>query len=196
MEKNKRKDISNSLKVFEQIKDKTSIRFFGDEVLRSKCIKVKQSEFASTEINEICKDLTSAIEAFRSITGTGRGIAANQIGYNKRIVVIYYNDEYTVLINPKAINKAGKGSYYETCMSSGNLLTGKVIRPWQATFKYQDQKGVTHVLDADEKLTRILFHEIDHLNGFICLDRYIKKSAKYVFDGKDEIFGYSFEQIK
>lgn len=192
---NNKYDISNSLKTFERIKNELTIKFFGDPSLRTICEDVTNEEFGSTNINKVCDDLVSVISKYRKITGTGRGIAANQIGYNKNIIVTWLEDRPEIFINLKVLNSKGKGSYWETCMSSGGMLTGEVIRAWMCTFEYKDVQGNNHTIDANEKQTRILLHELDHLKGIICLDKYEPTTSKYVFGGAEEILKFPFKRI-
>ena len=93
------------------------------------------------------------------------------------------------------VKSEGMGSYHETCLSSGVLLLGEVHRAWQGVFEYEDLTGATHTLEADEKKSRVLLHEIDHLDGYICSDRYEPQTLKIVTGGKDEIFGAEFHRL-
>jgi peptide deformylase len=75
------------------------------------------------------------------------------------------------------------------------LMVGEVYRPWTATFKYFDTEGHEHTLAADDKQTRILLHEIDHLDGIICSDKYEPKTFRYVTGGREELMALPSKRL-
>lgn len=185
----------DSLELFKWTAKKLPIRFFGDEVLRQTCEPVKGREIGSPEIKQLIKSLTDTLAQYRRHTGMGRGLAANQIGHAKRIIVVWLGDEPSVFINPKLASSEGMGSYRESCISSGTLLIGEVHRPWTGVFEYQDTNGQRHRLQADEKQTRILLHEIDHLDGITCNEKYQPGTLRFIHGGKTEIMGYELKEL-
>lgn len=185
----------NSLQLFEWTAKNLPVRFFGDDILHKPCEAIGQSEFGTAELKGISEVLTNTLAKYREHTGMGRGIAANQVGYLKQMVVVWLNDQPKVLINPRLVSSEGKGSYWESCISSGTLLIGEVHRPWQGIFKYQDLDGEHHTLKANEKETRILLHEIDHLQGIVCTDRYEPRSLRFIQGGKAEVFSYQLTKL-
>jgi peptide deformylase len=196
MPKRENQGILASLKEFEWMANELPLRFFGDEILHKPCDAVEDQEFGSEPLQQIVASLTDTLAKYRSRTGVGRGIAANQIGHPKRIVVVWLGDKPEAFINPKLVSSSGVGSYWESCMSSGSTLIGEIHRPWLGEFEYQDIDGATHQLKADEKQTRLLLHEMDHLGGVICSERYEPKTTRFICGGKDEILGYSFKRLK
>jgi peptide deformylase len=109
--------------------------------------------------------------------------------------VVWLNNKPEVLINPRMISSQGIGSYWESCISSGTLPIGEVHRPWKGIFEYQDKKGRSRRLEADEKQTRVLLHEIDHLNGIVCTERYEPRTTSFIYGGKEEILSYELRRI-
>ena len=171
------------------------IRFFGDASLRDICLPVERAEFGSDAIKDIADQLVATLTKYREHTGMGRGLAANQIGHNKRMVAVFFGEKMEIFYNPEILSTEGSGSYWESCLSSGTLIVGEVHRAWKATFRYFDLEGLEHTLEADEKQTRVLMHEIDHLDGITCDERYEPKTMKIVAGGKEEILGFPFKQI-
>jgi len=157
---------------------------------------VEEHEFGGVEVTRIADELTATLIKYREKTGLGRGLAANQIGYTRRIIAVLFDDEPQVMCNPKVVSSEGLGSYWESCISSGALLVGEVHRPWTATFSYNAVDGSEQHIEADEKQTRVLLHEIDHLDGITCDEKYEAKTMKVVTGGKEEIFGYAFSKIE
>ena len=166
------------------LSEETKLCFFGDPNLRQRLSPVSRSEFGSPEVTEIIRDLTLFLKRYRTRTGMGRGVAANQLGYNKRIFVVWDWDDAQPItyINPKIISKRNKAEYMESCISSGGLIVGNVIRPHLITIRYQDETGASKNEDLNEKESRVFQHELDHLNGILCADHYQKGTVSFIFD--------------
>ncbi len=175
--------------------DQLPIRYFGDSILYSPCKAITQKEFGTKKLKASATKLIKTLKAYRKETGTGRGLAANQIGIGKRMICIWLGDDPEVFCNPQVISTTGKGSYWESCLSSGSLLIGQVIRPWQGKFKYWDLEGKVHTLDANEKQTRLFLHEMQHLDGGVCTELYEPGTIRFIRGGKEEVLGYKFERI-
>ena len=105
----------------------------------------------------------------------GVGLAAPQIGINKRIFVMDCSSENEekdcrVVINPE-IEQASEelGSYKEGCLSIPGI-TEEISRPKVIKVLYQDLNGVLQ-RDTYDDLWSICFqHELDHLNGKLFID--------------------------
>ncbi len=177
---NNNQGILESLEIFKWTATEIpSFRFLGDKALKQKCIPFKEEEFGQQEIKEIAKEIIDTLKKYRAKTGIGIGLAANQIGITRRMIVVWLKEEPEVLVNPEILESEGEGSYWESCMSSGIMLIGKVIRSWQGTFRYKDLEGKEHTFKADPKQTRVLLHEIDHLNGITCVEEYEKGTERF-----------------
>ena len=109
---------------------------------------------------------------------SGVGLAAPQVGVNKKMLVVYYEFDKKiiqhVLVNPKIIASSIKMCYLnsgEGCLSVDNDHEGYVYRPNKVTIKAYDalkEKEVTIVARGYEAI--VLQHEIDHLNGILYYD--------------------------
>ena len=192
---NQNEDLINSLELFKWAARELPIRFYGDVALGTVCAPILKGEFGGAVLLQMANELTDTLMKYRKKTGMGRGLAANQIGYTRRIIVVLFEDEPLVMCNPSLVESEGLGSYMESCLSSGALLIGEVHRPWTATFRYYTVDGSEQQLEADEKQTRIILHEIDHLDGITCSEKYQPKTMKIVTGGKKEVFGYSFVKL-
>ncbi len=97
----------------------------------------------------------------------GVGLAANQVGILKSIIVVLVNEEPKVMINPEIIfYSEEKEIDDEGCLSIPETLLKKE-RYSKVTVKYRNLKGHPH-LETHEGLTaRVIQHEIDHLNGIL-----------------------------
>ena len=113
----------------------------------------------------------------------GVGLAANQIGLNKRMIAIYFEDEDRTheyaLVNPKIVSYSVKLCCLDSgegCLSVEKDVEGYVYRYYKVTVKGFDaitNKDVT--IKARGYLSIILQHEIDHLEGKLYTDRIDKK---------------------
>lgn len=146
------------------------IRTFGDPVLKSRAAPVDKFD---ESLEQLAEDM---LETMREHEGVG--LAANQVGRLKRILVAALEDEEYVIVNPE-INETGDESEkdVEGCLSIPEIQV-EVERPTQVTVSGQDQSGAPIQLEADGLLARILQHEMDHLNGVLILDRTDRESRK------------------
>ena len=118
----------------------------------------------------------------------GIGLAANQIGINKRVCVINVK-EPIVLINPEIIEKSKeKFLFLEGCLSFDGKSV-KTTRYKSVTVKADNHTGKLHFgvwnehneegYNKGEKLdyaleTACVQHEIDHLDGITMFDREVE----------------------
>ena len=105
----------------------------------------------------------------------GIGLAAPQIGVNKRITVIDLSnkarpEEKLVLINPEITFREGKQFSEEGCLSLPEIRE-KVNRAAKVKVRAQDAKGKWFEMEGEELLARCFQHEIDHLDGILFLFR-------------------------
>ena len=112
----------------------------------------------------------------------GVGLAAPQIGVNKRIFVIDCSRENEekdcrIVINPEIEHESEELSpYKEGCLSIPGI-TEEVLRPKVIKVIYQDIRGVLQRSTFDDLWSTCFQHELDHLNGKLFIDhlRPIKK---------------------
>ncbi len=140
------------------------IRTYGDEVLREDALKVE-------EINEeIVEIIDNMVETMRDAGGVG--LAAPQVGINKRIFVIDVEDGITrKVINPEFLEYSDEMvEHEEGCLSIPGVYK-KVKRPARVKIKYTNEKGEEVVEEAEGLLSRAFQHENDHLNSTLFVDR-------------------------
>jgi peptide deformylase len=122
----------------------------------------------------IVQDLHDTLIDFKKRYGTGRAIAAPQIGMMKRMIYMYIN-EPKVFINPVLTQKSKERMVvWDDCMCFPDLLV-KVKRHQRCGITYKDMewKEQTRILDGD--LSELLQHECDHLDGLLAVSRAIDK---------------------
>lgn len=143
------------------------IRTYGDPVLRKKAEKVKDFD---DKLKQTVQDMLETMYANK-----GLGLAANQVGILKQIIVIDVGTkeipDVKIIINPevKFLTKE-KVEYEEGCLSFPGL-TEKISRYSKLLVKCNDLKGNTVEFETDGLLAIAIQHEFDHLNGVLFIDR-------------------------
>ena len=110
----------------------------------------------------------------------GIGLAATQVNFHQRIIVIDISDqcnEPICLINPEVIEKSGEIQWEEGCLSVPDYYEN-VIRANDIKVQALNQNGKTFELEASEMLSVCIQHEIDHLDGILFVDHLSKLKQK------------------
>jgi peptide deformylase len=148
-----------------------------DRILRKKCRKV---EVFDKTLELLYKDMLEAMK-----NDEGVGIAANQIGISKKIIICIINEEPHVFVNPRISSKEGSKNSWEGCLSVPGIY-GQVERFTKITVKAQDIKGKPVTFEAEDFTARVFQHEIDHLNGILFIDKAQYLKTKEEFDKMKE----------
>lgn len=112
----------------------------------------------------------------------GIGLAANQVGINKRIFVMgpfAENERPMVLINPEVIESEGSAQIEEGCLSIPGVFE-KVKRFAKIKYSYTDIDGNSHIEIANGLKAIVFQHEFDHLNGICFIDRLDKSVSEKI----------------
>ena len=112
---------------------------------------------------------------FTMHSAPGIGLAAPQVNQSIRLITVDLslgeNDkDLIILANPEILDKEGEHQHEEACLSVPDIAEN-VTRPFRCSVKgiTMDEKEI--VIDAEGLLARVFFHEIDHLNGKLFIDR-------------------------
>ncbi|TSC95937.1 MAG: peptide deformylase [Parcubacteria group bacterium Athens1014_10] len=138
------------------------IKKYPDPILKQKGEIVKK---VNTEIKKLASKMLATM-----YQNQGLGLAAQQVGVAKRILVCDIGEGPLVLINPKICGKKGKVSMEEGCLSFSGLFV-EVKRAKEVVVKFLDLEGKKIKIRAKDLLARVLQHEIDHLDGILFIDR-------------------------
>ncbi|WP_078379835.1 peptide deformylase [Sutcliffiella halmapala] len=114
----------------------------------------------------------------------GSGLSANQIGLDKQMFAVLFNDEKDqdyefMLINPKIISHSINMIYLpegEGCLSVNRAVNGIVPRYERIKVKAYNIAGKEVILSFKGYGSIVMQHEIDHLNGIMFYDRINKKN--------------------
>ncbi len=120
------------------------------------------------ELKQLAADMTETMYA-----APGVGLAANQVGVLKRIVVIDVSEDKSglkVLVNPSVVEHSDTlKDYEEGCLSLKGLYE-HVKRPDHVRVRAQDLDGNPVEFEAEGILAVCVQHEIDHLDGVVFID--------------------------
>jgi peptide deformylase len=142
----------------------------GNPLLREVCATVDDPAAAA----DIVADLADTLRHSRATTGYGRAIAAPQIGVLQRVIFLNVTgDRPWPLVNPVIVERSLETIVvWDACLSFLSIFM-KVRRHERVRVRYQDLSGALHEVDAgpEQDLAELLQHEIDHLDGVLCIDR-------------------------
>ena len=143
--------------------DPLPLRFFGDQMLRRVAEPI-------TDINGDIVELAERMLATQEVEA-GVGLAAPQVGRALRLFTHALGDlAPQVFINPEIIEWSGEWTYNEGCLSIPGLYYD-MVRPRFVGLRAYGLDGNLIELEADEMLSRVVQHELDHLNGVLFVDR-------------------------
>ena len=139
-----------------------TIRTFGDPVLKQRAAEVADID---GQVVRVVEDMFTTLYD----TDSGIGLAAPQVGVQKRIFVYDLDDTPVTLINPRIVESSGEWEYNEGCLSLPDLYF-PIIRPKEVHLLAHDLDGNEISIEADELLGRLFQHELDHLDGVLMLE--------------------------
>jgi peptide deformylase len=147
------------------------IRIFGDPVLREKAEPIAEID---DEVREIAHDMLDTLA-----DAEGVGLAGPQVGVTRRIIVVHppppvpdeVREEPRVLVNPEVVEKGGGVvAAEEGCLSIPEVYES-VKRSDRVKVRATGLDGEEIEISAEGMTSRILQHEIDHLDGVLFIDR-------------------------
>ncbi len=138
------------------------IRIIGDPVLKQRAAEI-------TDITSVLKKLADDM-LVTMYEAPGVGLAAPQIGVDRRIFVYDIGDGPGVVINPVIVESDGEWIYKEGCLSIPDMAWD-LIRPKEVHLRGIDLDGNEIDIEADELLARCFQHEVDHLDGVLVIER-------------------------
>ena len=138
------------------------IRTYGDPVLKTLATDVVEID------SKIAKLVADMIETMYEAPGVG--LAAPQVGVEKRLFVYDIGDGPLAILNPRITESDGEWVYEEGCLSVPGLYF-EIVRPAKVLLEGIDLYGNEVSIEASELLGRVFQHEVDHLDGILLLER-------------------------
>ncbi len=124
------------------------------------------------EIAELGRDMLKVM-----FEHNGIGLAAPQIGINKRVFVMGNPTQSFICVNPEIVSGTGDIKDQEGCLSFPGLWL-HVNRYETIQVRYQDILGKTHEREFTGLAARVFQHEYDHLNGQCFVNKVSKLSLE------------------
>jgi len=122
----------------------------------------QKSEEATKVDLPVAQDLEDTLKANRERCV---GMAANMIGYRKRIIIVATGLADMVMINPVITKKSEPYDTEEGCLSLPGVR--KTTRFQKITVRYLDKKFAEHTQSFSGYIAQIIQHECDHLEGIL-----------------------------
>jgi peptide deformylase len=138
------------------------IRTYGDPVLNSRAAEVTEID---AKIVALAERMLETMYA-----APGSGLAANQVGIQRRLFVYDVGDGPVVVVNPTIVESDGEYTMEEGCLSVPGL-SWEITRPDEIYLVGLDLDGNEISIETDEYEGRVLQHELDHLDGILLLER-------------------------
>ena len=143
------------------------IRLYGDPVLRARARPVEEVD---DDLRALADDMIETMQA-----AEGVGLAANQVGELKRILVVDFEPivgekRTEAFINPEIVESEGTMPSEEGCLSIPDVRE-ELERSERVSVDYLNQDGQPRRIEATGLLSAVLQHEIDHLDGILITDR-------------------------
>ena len=139
--------------------------------------------FPDSRLRTVAKSVQSIDDSVKSLAqdmlqtmyeGSGIGLAATQVNVHKRVIVIDISEDKTnpiILINPKVTKVIDKSKkvYAEGCLSVPGFYE-ELERPSSVEVSYKNLEGEDKTLLANDLLSVVVQHEMDHLDGKMMVD--------------------------
>ena len=138
------------------------IRLYGDPVLRQVTTPIVDID------GKVAALADTMIETMYEAPGSG--LAANQVGVQKRLFVYDKGDGPVVVVNPVIVESDGEWTFEEGCLSVPGL-SWEITRANSIHLVGYDLDGNEIDVEADEYEGRIFQHEMDHLDGVLLIER-------------------------
>ena len=143
------------------------IVYAPDPILKKKCSLLPQvDEHHRNLIKQMFEVMYEA---------NGVGLAAPQVGIDKRIFILdpgarEEEKKPLAMINPTLVSLEDKKvTYEEGCLSFPEHFA-EIDRPNQLIIEYLDENNKKKILRTDGFTSRIIQHELDHINGILFVD--------------------------
>ena len=170
----------------------------GNPILRLTANKLSKEEILSSQIQKLIPKMWDVMKK-----AGGIGLAAPQIGISIQLAVIKLesnserydnleNSEEFVIFNPKleVIDEQKQGSW-EGCLSVPGLR-GYVERPRKLKINYLNENADEKEVVVEDFLATVFQHELDHLFGFLYVDR-LNSTKDLVFE--EELTNIASEEL-
>jgi peptide deformylase len=140
---------------------------YPNPLLKKRCLEVEKID---GEVKRLIHDMTETM-----YEANGVGLAACQVGVNKRVIVLDVSpldpeQDLFALVNPEIVAEEEEIDHEEGCLSVPDCLE-TIKRKQKVRVRGMSPEGKEVELEAQGILAIALQHEVDHINGVLILDR-------------------------
>ncbi|MEY2984287.1 MAG: Peptide deformylase [Cyanobacteriota bacterium] len=166
------------------------LHYLGDKVLRQPAKRIAKVD---DSIRQLAMDMLQTMYSSHGI-----GLAAPQVGINKQLLVVDCEQDKPeapplILINPQITAMSEELCVVEEgCLSIPNVYLD-VTRPKVIEVSYKDEHGRPQKRQFSDLPSRVIQHEMDHLNGVMFVDR-VTSALALAESLKKE--GFSLQAVK
>lgn len=132
------------------------------DIVKDQFFLSQKSSEASNEDLYIIEDLKDTLTYHQKHCV---GMAANMIGYQKRIMIVSDEGKLLILINPSLIHKQGSYQTEEGCLSLEGVRNTK--RYQKIKVDYFDENMKHKIKTFTGYTAQIIQHELDHFEGIL-----------------------------
>ena len=149
-----------------------NILTYPDPVLRKVAVPVKRIDDAVVSVANAMIDTLRFKAPFEFFLRASlcKGLSAPQIGIQKRLIVCGFSGELRAMVNPEILEKNGSYDSEEYCMSLPRHRTRTIQRSNYVKVAYLGLDNREQVINVKGPSAALLEHEIDHLDGVLCID--------------------------
>lgn len=149
-------------------------------ILRRRAKKVRRID------KSVLRLAYSMIDTLKEANGVG--LAANQVGELRRVIVIQLpeEDEVRIYINPEIVQREGEREVEEGCLSIPGYRANIKRSVW-VKFRALDHSATVVKLKAEDILSQALEHEVDHLDGILYIDHMESHEKLIPVDSDSEV---------
>ncbi|NCG22795.1 MAG: peptide deformylase [Actinobacteria bacterium] len=145
------------------------IRLIGDPVLR------QEAKLITDIDGKLVRLVDDMLETMYEAPGIG--LAAPQVGVQKRLFVWDVGMGPQAIVNPEIVESSGEWIFEEGCLSVPGL-SWEITRPKVVHIVGRDMDGNEMSFEADELEARLFQHELDHLEGTLLIERLDEETRK------------------
>lgn len=146
---------------------------YDSVVLRAQSISIPYRALGSSSYRKLCERMLATVKDPRY---DGVGIAAPQVGINRRLVAVQRFDKpgepFELYPNIRILNTRGElVSGPEGCLSVPGRR-GEVLRYRDIDIRYTNVRTLRDTVESVSGFTAVIFqHETDHLTGVLYIDK-------------------------
>jgi len=144
---------------------------YKEPILRNKCREIERMEMW---VFDLANDMWETM-----LTHKAKGLSANQVGYDYRMITIDSDQFKGPMINPVVVEQSEETYHYqEKCLSFYGYSASIGKRKRAIQVKFNDLEGKPQTVWLKDDAAAIVQHELDHLNGHLMIDHLDQRLLK------------------